>query len=215
MSIKRFRQPIQGSPAWISSERYTIEARAESPQSRETMLGPIMQTLLEDRFKLKTHHETREVPVYELTVAKGGLKVELAKDEKCKPSDLDFVRIAPSATHYCGLLMRSNNPSVPAALDGATMTDLGNMLSSLLDRDVIDKTGIAGIFDFRLELSQCDQFPVTCTSRSSDPGATPSASDPQGASIFQSLQKLGLKLESAKAPSEFLVIDHVEKPSGN
>jgi len=214
MSIQRYRQPIKGSPPWINSERYAIEAKTENPRSRETMLGPMMQALLEDRFKLKTHLETREVPVYELTVAKGGLKVQVAKDEKCKPRDVEFVRYTPAGTHYCGVLMFSN-PPIPAALDGATMADLGNSLSSRLDRDVIDKTGVAGVFDFRLELSSCDQFPITCTSQSSDPDAPPSASVPQGASIFQSLQKLGLKLESAKAPAEFLVIDHVEKPSGN
>jgi uncharacterized protein (TIGR03435 family) len=219
MSIQRYLQPIKGSPPWINSERYTVEAKtganAEVVPSREMMLGRMLQALLEDRFKLKTHLETREVPVYELTVAKGGLKIEAAKDEKCKPLDVEFVRYTPAGTHTCGVLMRSVNPAVPAALDGATMTDLGNNLSSRLDRDVMDKTGIAGMFDFRLELSQCDQFPVTCTSRSSDPDALPSASVPQGASIFQSLQKLGLKLESAKAPAEFLVIDHVERPSEN
>ena len=215
MSIQRFRQPIKGSPPWINSERYAIEARTESPQSRQTMLGPMMQALLEDRFKLKTHLETREVPVYELTVAKGGIKVEAATGEKCQPLDLEVVRSIPAGTHTCGLLMRSVNPAVPAALDGGTMTDLGNMLSTMLDRDVIDKTGVAGVFDFRLELSHCDQFPVSCVAQSSDPAAPPSAPLPQGASIFQSLQKLGLKLESGKAPVEFLVIDHVEKPSGN
>lgn len=173
-----------------------------------------MRALLEDRFKVKVHLETREVPVYELTVARSGLKIEVAKDEKCRPNNVDVVEYTPAGTHICGILMLSN-PPIPAALDGATMADLGNNLSSRLDRDVIDKTGVVGVFDFRLELSTCDQFPVTCRPQSPDPDAPPSASVPQGSSIFQSVQKLGLKLEPGKALGEFIVIDHVEKPSAN
>jgi uncharacterized protein (TIGR03435 family) len=179
------------------------------------MLGPMMQALLEDRFKLKLHRQTAEIPVYDLTVARRGLKIEAAKDERCKPPGLDVVRMISRGAHTCGVFMPSANPEVPAALDGATMADLGRALSSLLGRDVVDKTGVSGVFDFRLEISRCDQFPVSCIAQDGGSDALPSAPTPRGVSIFQSLHKLGLQLEAAKASAEVIVIDQVEKPSEN
>ena len=67
-----FAIPITGEPGWLQSERFNIEAKTDSPVSQRMMLGPMLRALLEDRFKLKIHRETREVPTYELTVAKGG-----------------------------------------------------------------------------------------------------------------------------------------------
>jgi len=75
--------PIEGGPTWIDSDRYTIEAKAEASTSREMMSGPMMQALLEGRLLLRTHRATREVPVYELTVAKGGPKLQVAQEGKC------------------------------------------------------------------------------------------------------------------------------------
>src|SRR5262249_1562474 len=69
-----FHAPIEGAPAWASSERYTIEAKAETTAGRIMMQGPMMQKLLEERFKLKIRRETRELPVYNLTLARGGPK---------------------------------------------------------------------------------------------------------------------------------------------
>lgn len=83
--------PIEGDPDWVSSAMYSIDAKTESPQTPAMMRGPMMQALLEERFQLKTHRETREVPVYLLTVAKGGEKLQPAKEGSClhlDPSDL-------------------------------------------------------------------------------------------------------------------------------
>jgi uncharacterized protein (TIGR03435 family) len=79
--------PIEGGPAWIDSAQYIVDARPESPQSQEIMRGPMMQALLEDRFHLKIHRETREVPVYELTVAKGGPMLRRSQVGSCITSD--------------------------------------------------------------------------------------------------------------------------------
>jgi len=68
--------PIEGAKDWLESDLYTIEAKAEGTPTEETMQGPMLQSLLEDRFQLKTHRETREVPVYDLIVAKGGPKLQ-------------------------------------------------------------------------------------------------------------------------------------------
>jgi len=214
ISSRLYNQPIKGSPAWISSDHYTIDAKAEIPESRETMLGPMMQALLEDRFRLKIHRETREVPVYELTVAKGGSKLQAAKEQGCAAFDVDKPD-PPPGKHLCGVLIRSSTPgSVPAAWYGATITDLCRGLSRLLDREVIDRTGVAGVFDVRLELSAADLFPLARRVQD-DPEGPASASDPTGSSIFTAVQKLGLKLESGKGSGDFLVIDHVERPSEN
>ena len=85
--------PMEKSPAWIESDLYTIEAKAESDRGevpgQAMMLGPMMQALLEDRFKLKIHRETRQVPVYALTVGKDGLKLPAAPKDGCAVQDLD------------------------------------------------------------------------------------------------------------------------------
>ncbi len=80
--------PIEGGPAWIHSEQYQIEAKTESTQSPITMRGVMLQTLLEDRFRLKIHRETREAPIYALRVAKGGLRMQRFKEGTCTPIDL-------------------------------------------------------------------------------------------------------------------------------
>jgi uncharacterized protein (TIGR03435 family) len=93
------------------------------------------------------------------------------------------------------------------------MTGLCRQFSGSFGRDVIDKTGIAGAFDLHLELSFDDMSPRD-DDAATDPAAPAIPADPFGA-ISAGLQKLGLKLVPAKGPGEFLVIDHVEKPSGN
>jgi uncharacterized protein (TIGR03435 family) len=80
--------PISGGPEWINSDRYTIDAKPEDPQTLEMMNGPMLQALLEERFRLKVHREVREVPVYSLTEAKTGLKLKPFKEGSCTPVDL-------------------------------------------------------------------------------------------------------------------------------
>ena len=82
-------QPIQGSPGWFDSERYTIEAKLASPQTRAMMNGPMLQTLLEDRFKLKIHRESKEVPAYALVAARGGPRLQPTPKGGCTPGDPD------------------------------------------------------------------------------------------------------------------------------
>jgi len=111
VSARLYNQQIQGSPAWISSEHYAIDANVESPQTRETMLGRMMQTLLEDRFNLKIRRETREIAVYELTVTKGGDKLQAARERSCAPFDADQAG-TPPGKHSCGVLIRSLAPDL-------------------------------------------------------------------------------------------------------
>jgi uncharacterized protein (TIGR03435 family) len=102
---------------------------------------------------------------------------------------------------------------------GTTLANFCGQLSLVLDRDVIDKTGIAGVFDIHVEAPPADNpapgDPAYGVPRPPAPLVPASPADALGSAIFDSVQRLGLKLEPAKAPGEFLVIDRVEKPSGN
>ena len=100
ISSRLFWQPIKGSPAWVNSERYTIDAKGEGPARQEMMRGPMMQALLHDRFKLRVHRESREIPVYNLTVAKGGPKLQPYRDGSCVPLDL-FILEGCSPSRAC------------------------------------------------------------------------------------------------------------------
>ncbi len=153
--------PIKGIPAWINSERFTIDAKAEGPVRREMMLGPMMQALLQDRFKLKVHQETREVPVYELTVAKDGPKLQPSKEGSCIRFDINNPPLRPTASgqtpsqELCGTY-RPSAKNDGIEVHGVAIADLCDQFSAWLDRDVIDKTGIMGVFDVHLELTPSD-----------------------------------------------------------
>jgi uncharacterized protein (TIGR03435 family) len=180
---------VDAAPAWLSSERYTISAEARNGANFEMMMGPMMQALLEDRFKLKIRYETKEGPVYALTMAKGGSKLADTANAVCSRRDAN-TPLKPSDPPYCVFDMK------------ADASDLGVLLRPFLDRPVIDRTGIRGTFEFRLVFAPDE----TIT------GFPPQ--DPTQPSIFVAIQEqLGLKLESVRGPVDVLVIDHVEHPT--
>ena len=202
ISNKLLEQQIQGSPAWLDSDHFTIEARAEGTPSREMTRGPMLQTLLEDRFRLKIHRATRDTSVFELRLAKGGLKLQ-ASDGTCMTLDRDHPPppIAPGQPFpkVCGGWAGS-------AVYGTTMENLCRQISPFADRDIIDKTGIAGRFDVHFDLSPGPTNPAEAM-RPTDAA--------EFAAIQSELPGLGLVLLPAKATGKFLVIDHVERPSEN
>jgi uncharacterized protein (TIGR03435 family) len=195
---------IQGAPDWTSSERYDIQAKAEGGTSGKLMTGPMLHTLLEDRFKLKFHRETKQFPVYVLTIAKSGLKMQHSKAGNCIPFTLDSPPPPPLAPGepnrtFCGFNgFGVDGLNRKLEVFGVTMAELVAALQrSELRRTIIDKTGLSGTFD------------VGMTWALDDPSSP-------GPSIFTAIQEqLGLKLESTKGAVEVLVIDHVEKPSPN
>jgi uncharacterized protein (TIGR03435 family) len=210
--------PIEGGPAWINSDRYQINAKAEGTPGNEIMRGPMMQALLEDRFKVKLHREIREVPVYALTVAKSGPKLQPFQAGSCFV--LDFTKPPqPDTKPICVMRgLRFNGTNAAWEVHGSSLDEFSKALGADLDRPVINKTGIAGVFDFHLEFAP-DETTSGLPQRRGNPGDAPPAAAPDpagGPSIFTAIQQqLGLKLESAKGPREFLVIDRVEKPSEN
>jgi len=216
-------EPIEGAPDWITSERYSIDAKAEGSPGQGIMLGPMMRTLLEERFKLKIHRETKQVNVYALTLTKQGNNLPPTPKGGCITVDLEHPALpAPGQPipKLCGMARIAKNGF---DIYGATMMDIGKALSNRLDRNVIDKTGVSGMFDIHLEWVPADSEvsltnpPISSGPSLGDPAApmTPSARVDNFGAIQTALQKFGLKLEPAKGPSEFLVIDHVERPSEN
>ncbi len=208
--------PITGGPAWIHSDLYTIEARAEGNPSQEMMHGPMLQALLEDRFKLKIRRETREVPVYAMTVAEGGAKLQPAAEGSCvaMPMTFPLPPLAP-AQKYCRNMvggLKGSNPAVN--VESGNLDEFSKLLSLILDRPIVDRTGITGKFVFHVEFAS-DQ----ATPRYLPGGDLAGAADPDRAkvpSIFTALpQKFGLKLQPVTGARELLVIDSVEKTSGN
>jgi uncharacterized protein (TIGR03435 family) len=159
----------------------------------------MLQGLLSDRFQLRVHREPKEMPVYLLSVAKGGPKLEKMTDE-CTPRPNGF---CGGYTSRIGLI----------AGEKASMAQLADALSAILNHPVLDQTGLSGLFsDVKLEW-----VPDETQYESWGPQAYKRAvSDPSGASLFTAIQEqLGLKLESAKGSVEVLVIDSAEKPTEN
>ena len=176
------------------------------------MQGPMMQTILEDRFKLKIHRETRQGPVYELALGKGSPKLKPLQDGSCTPVVLGRpLPLLPDGQHRC---RRMVSPRGKVDIEGGTLSMFAGLLGMVLDRPVIDKTGITSYFEIHLVFSPDDSAaprPVTA-----DPGASAAVRAPDAPGIFQAIQEqLGLRLVPAKGPVDVLVIDHIERPSEN
>ena len=176
--------------------RFDIVAKAEHRVSSAEM-RQMLQSLLADRFKLQIHWETREAPVYSLTVAKGGPKLRRSDTPE---ADIPRVRTPDSAI--------GAETASGIRYTHESMADFAwalSLISRIGDRQVIDNTGIEGHYDFTLTF---DANPV--------PPAGTDAPPRLGPDIFSAVrEQLGLKLEPARASVQFLVIDHVERPSAN
>jgi uncharacterized protein (TIGR03435 family) len=184
---------IQGGPAWMNSERYDIFAKSElgdeppgdpNPASiHQTRLK--LQALLADRFHLQVHRETREIPVYALTIGKNRSKLTEAGGAS--------VREAPAGMHMaCGRMTGTD----------ATMENFARSLTRELSRPVEDRTGLAGKYNFQFDWTP-ENGP--CEGSASD--------GPSIFSAVQ--EQLGLKLEATRGPVEIIVIDHAEKLAAN
>jgi bla regulator protein blaR1 len=179
---------VSGGPKWLDDDRYTIVAKLEdagqpAPRGKENdaRLRLAMQSLLADRFRMAMHTESREMSAYALVVARNGFKLQ--KSEAAGGSSSSW---------------GSHSGHGTATFKGASMERLAYHLASMLDRPVVDRTGVQGVFDFSLQWSADD------------------AVDPSGPSIFTAIQEqLGLKLEGQKVPMEIIAIDHAEKPDAN
>lgn len=210
------KAPVEGEPAWLTAETFTIDAKPESPQILEMMRGPMLQALLEERFRLKIHWVTRQVPVYALVAGRGGTKLKPASKNSCTPPP-DFSKgippqLTPDQPPACGAF--SSDGRGGTRTYGQTMAGLSAQFSVLLDRRVVDRTGADGTFDIHLDVDFNDLFGRFGQPAEGVTSERPDRSDPLGA-LENAVRELGLRLESARAPQKFIVIDHVERPSEN
>jgi uncharacterized protein (TIGR03435 family) len=217
-------QPFQimGGPEWIGSEQYEVNAKAAGNADRAQILL-MLQSLLEDRFRLQIHRESREMPVYALVTARGGLKLPPPGEGTCveqinpqpplpEPGGrMQPPGLGPRPSVRCGGVGMRLEPG-GARLTGAkvSMAEFARVLSRVLGRPVTDQTGFSGVFDVNLDFLPND----TAMGLPAPPPRTIPA-EIASPSIFSAVQQLGLRLESSKGPVEVLVIDHVERPSAN
>src|SRR5207248_2744153 len=198
---------IIGVPSWAEMDAFDIEGRAESGfNATAEQMRLMVESLLEDRFQLKAHWETREMATYNLVAAKNGPKLKLSDDQSS--ARIDVQARNPQVPMLRGVVRTIASPSP----SGMTVTVSGNalpidtivsQLQSYAGRPVFDKTGLNGMFELRLV------FILDTVGGNAAPQAT--SSDPSGPSLATAIEEqLGLKLESAKGPVEVLVIDSVQ-----
>jgi uncharacterized protein (TIGR03435 family) len=214
---------VQGGPGWLDTERYDVLAKSEGSAAGQPT-APMVQTLLEERFKVKVHKETKSSAVYILTAANGGPKLQPAKAGSCIEMDLNNLlppvppKSGEKMPNYCGMgRARSSGSLMVADWYGVSMAELaGRLLSSAAGLPVVDQTGLTQRFDVHIEFVP-DHItgPVTLNGVVTDLPAA--AADPTaGPSIFSALEKqLGLKLTPGEAPLHVIIVDHAEKPTAN
>ena len=186
---------IVNAPDWANSVLYDIKGISDTPgRPNQKQIGVLLKKLLVDRFQLKSHTETRVLSVYAITVAKDGPK--MAKDTG--PAN------APKGWGQVGL--------INVTMRNMTMNDFASWMQTfVMDRPVVDQSGLTGRYDFQLKWTPDD-------SQFTQVGTLPPTNDNPNAppNLYTAIQQqLGLKIEPTKAPDAVLVIDHVEKPSAD
>jgi uncharacterized protein (TIGR03435 family) len=204
----------QDVPKWYMIDRYDIQAKVAGSdvatwhKLNEEARRLVFRKVLAERFKFACHFADVEVPVYNLVIAKGGVKMKEAKPDEIspwlfhQPGDPSMPYSGPGMT----MRITPNGPlTVFQRLDMASFAK-SNIFAATLDRPVIDKTDLTGVYNFSLDFSY--------QQLSAAPTAEGVASEPTGPDIFTALQKqLGLKLEPGRGAVHQLVVDHVERPS--
>lgn len=174
---------IVGGPSWLDSDRWEIIAKAEEPVGDHDLMF-MLQTLLRERFKLTLHRESKPIKAYVLEVGKNGIKLEKGDGQEAKTG--------------------GGRGSIVAI--NSTMDHFAEVLARQVDRPVLNHTGLAGVFNLKLQW--------TPESFSAVKPVDNSAVD--GPSLFTAIQEqMGLRLRSQKEPVDVLVIDHAERPSDN
>ena len=197
--VKDFQ--VEG-PDWLDSTRFDITAKLPAGAS-EKEIPEMLQSLLASRFHLSLHGETKAHAIYALVVAKGGPRLKPAENQ-----------MAGSGVPHAASTMQMDASGMHLKAT-ATLASLGEMIARFSERPVVDMTGIQGLYDFDLVFSPETLRGVPVGGPGGPPagvseGSMPGASDGPG-SIFDSVDRYGLKLEARKAPMEILVVDHMEK----
>jgi uncharacterized protein (TIGR03435 family) len=211
-------------PAWMDSQRFDVIAKVPAGATKEDA-RIMLQNLLADRFKLKLHKGSKEAAIYELVVAKGGLKLKEAVQTAAAPAE-GAGGPPPTPPRGKDGLMRTPHGQLGIQAtakgrmrmqgDAVTMARLTQLLGMVVGRPVVDKTGLTGTYDVLLDFSPEGMGPGPKTlalgEGGGNPAETPRDSNDSGATIFTALQEqLGLKLESRKGPVDLLIVESAEK----
>jgi len=232
-------------PDWLAAQRFDILAKMP-PGAKEDQVPEMLQALLAERFKLTFHKEKKDQNVYALVVAKSGLKMKEADPdpEPAKPAEPPppGAEPTPPANNNNPQIKMSGSGDTrtitfggQSGVGGAKMTmgpngmhmeaekmpmeGIVEMLSRMVDRPIVDETGLKGKYKMALDLTMADMMAMARSAGAAVPGMgggdskgpADAASDPGGGTVFTTVQNLGLKLEPRKAPLEYMIIDKVEK----
>ncbi len=200
-----------GEPAWTEEMRFDVEAKFEpevgealmrlSRDDRALVQSYMLQKLLKERTNLVVHTETKEVPTYDLVVGKNGPKMKVAEPS----TDGTGSRMIP----------RINQGRMVFDITRCPMSAFAANLSGPAGRPMFDKTGLTGIYDFKLEFVREQNLAVVPADDASGSPVVPPA-DPAGPTLQSAVEdQLGLKLVPSRGPIKIVVIDHIDKPSAN
>jgi uncharacterized protein (TIGR03435 family) len=238
-------------PDWLAQQRFDIVAKLPAGATKE-QVPAMLQALLAERFQLKAHKENKDQNVYGLEVAKSGVKMKEAPPPAVEPAPVpgnepkaDLVlsqgdqtlrvnragaqgAVITGGKNGAQKITMGQNGQMHIEVERVTMEEFATMLTPMVDRPVVDRTGLKGPYQIALDLNMQDIIqvaqkagalagmplppaPAGAGGPAGGLGPAPGASDPPGGSIFQSIQQLGLRLEKQKAPLETLVVDSAEK----
>ena len=202
---------VVGAPDWIGTELYDLDAVPPGPATIDRMYGPMMQTLLEERFGLRIRREARERSVYLLTVSSGGAKLKPAPPGSCLVFDPahppEQPRNGQSPSALCGRASyRRDGPRLSVDAHGVTMAQFAGVTlgRAELGRPVIDRTGLTERFDISFQFRSDLAAPLDGSEPQDSPG-----------SIFSAMRELGLKLAAGKAAVDVLVVESIHRPTEN
>ena len=224
---------VLGGPAWLNTTKFDVDARAGDPKTSTTGLLDMLQRLLADRFKLRVHAETRQVPIYALMLARSGgrpgpqLKPSTAncpgyKEQQQKMLEaiarggiggLTAMMSKPGESRACGISpAATKSAGVGIKLTGMPIVMLTEMLTQLVGRPVVDKTGLNGLYDYEITIDAPTVIRMYAELGVNLPSAA--ASLPQEPSLMTNLQEtLGLKLDAQRGPGQVLIVDSAAPPT--
>jgi len=215
-------------PDWLAGDRFDVSAKLPAGAKRSEVPAMI-QSLLEDRFEMKAHRDKKELPVYALTVGKGGPKLkESPLDEEApdSPGGRGAINVNVVGGRGGTSLKFGRGASFTFADDKIVATKLSmqvfvDTLGRFLDRPAVDETGLTGTYDFELPFTPEDFRAMRIRAAIAagvvlPPEALRAMEGASGDSLFTAVQAVGLKLESRKAPVDVVIVDSIRKtPTAN
>jgi len=214
---------VRGGPDWVRSDRYSVDAIAEDTADALSMSQPMLRALLEQRFKLKAHVETEQIPAFNLVIAPSGLTIKPASADSCeRPPTIvpgqpfvfrptSFADVRRGAKPTCGATVQFDGPNHVLVTGEATVEGIGRSLVGGIGKpQVFDRTGNTDKFNIVVEFTDRDAPPPPPALVTTPIGPVEPA--PEGRVV---LEQLGLRLEPAKTPRDYIQIDSVERPTVN